>query len=136
MGVDLKNKSKELVILIDDSDIDNFIGQKTLEFFGANNIMVFNKPSDALDYLRTTTNKPSLMFIDIHMPLMNGYEFMEELRGLEISKYSSGIYFLSASINPKDKDMAKEKGVGLIDKPLTIEKLITIFENIQVYPSN
>ena len=123
-------KKKDFVILVDDSDIDNFISQKFLELFGVNHIMVFNKPCEALDYLRTTTNKPSLMFIDIYMPMMNGDEFIDEFRKLKISKYSTDIYFISVTINPEDKDMAKKKGVGFIDKPLTNEKLITLFENI------
>lgn len=136
MGVELKNKSEEFVILIDDNDVDNFISQKVLASFGINNIMVFCKSHEALDYLGTATNKPSLMLIDIYMPLMNGEEFIEEFKKLEISKHSPDIYFLSSSMNPKDKDRSEKKGVGFVEKPLTSEKLIALVESIRIYANN
>jgi len=129
-------KRKEFVILVDDSDNDSFIAKSFLIFFGVNNIIVFNKSSEALNYLKTTITPPTLMFIDFYMPLINGNKFIEKYRKLKISKYPTYVSFLSASINPEDIDTAKKLKVGFIEKPLTHEKLLTLFENIRVYPSN
>jgi response regulator of citrate/malate metabolism len=122
-------KRKEFVILVDDSDIDNFIGQTFLKLFGVTDIMVFNISSEALDYLKKTITPPTLMIIDFHMPLINGDEFIEKYKKLTISKYPTDIFLLSASINPWDISEAKKINVGFIEKPLTYEKLKLILNN-------
>lgn len=84
------NKLKS-VILIDNNDIDNFINQKILENIGVADILVFTKTSDALNYLKQTENIPQLILVDIYLPFMDGFEFLDKLKELAKPNY----FFLS-----------------------------------------
>ena len=79
------------VILIDNNDIDNFINQKVLENIGVADILVFTKTSDALNYLKQTENIPQLILVDIYLPFMDGFEFLDKLKELAKPNY----FFLS-----------------------------------------
>lgn len=108
-------KKVKHIVIIDDDDISNFVTMKTLECYNiADKITVFDRPLEALNYLKTNEN-PDIILLDIKMPLMNGFEFIEEFNKLN-SK--SIIILLSSSIYSKDKDKAKENGVGYMSKPL------------------
>ena len=121
-------KKNDFVILIDDSDIDNFINYKIIELCSVTNILVFNKASEAIAFLKKNTIPPTIIFIDLHMPLINGDDFIKEYRKLEISKYSTNIFILSASINPDDKKLAEKRKIEFIEKPLTREKMEKLLE--------
>lgn len=125
-------KKKESVLLIDDCEVDNFITSKILERCGVNNILIFSKATDALKYLGTSIVHPALMFVDLNMPLMSGFEFIDDYKKLEIAKYPTSIFILSASINPSDKEKAEKRQLGFIEKPLISEKLEEILKSTSI----
>ena len=114
----------ESVLLIDNSELDNFINHKILEAHGMTNIISFKSVDTALNFLSKTNIKFQFILADIHLPIMDGFQFIDKFNELGLYKIQGQICLLSASINPFDKEQAEERNVRFIEKPLTIEKLL------------
>lgn len=110
-------------LLIDDNYIDNFVTRKILESSNfAEHIIVQQSATDAIDALRDGTIKPDVIFLDLRMPLMNGFEFLQEYDKLkEQDKTAAKIFMLSSSLDPVDvKRSGQNKYITqFIHKPLT-----------------
>src|SRR5688572_30468975 len=97
-----------LVLLIDDNPIDNLVNQKLIERANlAEAIIVRDSAVSAIEYLKSNCDKPEnipdTIFLDIRMPEMDGFQFLEEFDRLPAEVTSKvTIYMLSSSIDPKD----------------------------------
>jgi len=119
------------VLLIDDSDIDNFINKAIVsKEESVEQIIVKNSGFEALAYLNSIIDQPEaypdFIFLDIKMPEMTGFEFLEEYKKLsEAIKSYSKIYILSSSIDPLDIEKGKSYTVvkGHLTKPLVHNNL-------------
>jgi len=120
-------------LLIDDNYIDNFVTSKILESSNfAENVVVRQSPDDAMDSLRTGAIKPDVIFLDIRMPLMSGFEFLEEYEALDIAnKDDIKIFMLSSSLDPTDikKSMVNKHVYHFLHKPISYQALEEIFAN-------
>lgn len=110
-------------LLIDDNYIDNFVTRRILESSNfAEKIIVEQSAPDAIDSLRDGSVQPDVIFLDLRMPMMNGFEFLQEYDKLELkSKEDIKIFMLSSSLDPTDvKRSSQNKYISqFIHKPLT-----------------
>ncbi|MEO8886337.1 MAG: response regulator [Mucilaginibacter sp.] len=109
-------------LLIDDNYIDNIVTRKLLENSGfAKNIVISESPDDAVEWLRDGTVIPDVIFLDIRMPTMDGFEFLELYDKLTIDKENIKVYLLSSSLDPADiKKSSNNKYITqFLHKPLT-----------------
>ena len=115
------------IFLIDDDGITNMLNQYFFEeHFRDVTISAYTDPEDALDFLMNSKEQPNYIFLDINMPVMDGWEFLENYEKRKIDKeHRPDIYLLSSSVDPADFNRAKTKCCvkGFISKPLEIEKL-------------
>jgi len=115
------------ILLIDDNDDDNFYHRIILrETCIAKHIQVAETGYEALDFLKKTERAPELIFLDINMPGMNGWEFLERFRTLGSGrKQDAVIIMLTTSLNPADKKKAASipEINGFEFKPLTNEMI-------------
>jgi CheY-like chemotaxis protein len=113
-------------LLIDDNYIDNFVTRKILE--GSNfveTIIVVRSATEAINSLRDGIVKPDVIFLDVRMPLMGGFEFLEEYDKLKIDKSNIKIFMLSSSLDPLDMRKSSDNKyiTQFIHKPLTQKAL-------------
>ena len=109
-------------MLIDDNYIDNFVTRKILEVSNfAETIIVVRSATEAIESLRNGTVTPDVIFLDIRMPLMSGFEFLEAYDKLNIDKKNIKIFMLSSSLDPLDirKSLDNKYITRFIHKPLT-----------------
>jgi len=133
-------KSKlNCILLVDDDEPTNFLNKMILEDVNcAQTIEVADSGMSALDYLKSAANgngnattSPDLIFLDINMPAMNGWEFLEQYSHLEKEhKANVVIVMLTTSLNPDDRAKASKipDVSGFETKPLTPEKLEAILK--------
>ena len=126
----------ELILFIDDDAATNFLHNRTADYADcAKKVMTFESAVNALEYLKANDSedyiRPNLIFLDINMPVMNGWEFIDEYNNLDESLRSDFVLvMLTTSLNPLDK--TKAESLNLISdfqsKPLRSEDLIEIIQ--------
>jgi CheY-like chemotaxis protein len=135
------------VLFIDDDEPTNFLNEMIIENADcAGHIEIATSGEQALRYLGNNKvaadeNKmyprPDLIFLDVNMPAMNGWEFLKEYNDLkDEQKGNIVIIMLTTSLNPDDKSKAKETPhiTGFENKPLTEEKLAGLLR--KYFPDN
>lgn len=120
----------ECIMLVDDNSMDNFVNQRLIESCGfAGEIIACQSAQEGLDYLMAGKNLPQIIFLDINMPVMNGFDFLNSMMNLpDIVQHHCRVIMLSTSESFKDLNRAnKNKFVRkFLNKPLTVEVLAAI----------
>jgi CheY-like chemotaxis protein len=123
------------VMLIDDNEIDNLINQKMIEASGiSEHIYTHTGARSAIEFLKNMEKLrdagkdvlPDMIFLDIDMPLMDGFQFLDEFEKLdESTKAHCNVVMLTSSISPADVNKSKkyEYVKKYINKPLSQENL-------------
>jgi response regulator RpfG family c-di-GMP phosphodiesterase len=120
-------------ILVDDDPFNNLISNMEIESaLGEVDIKTFEIPEEGLAFIQNEYIKslmPTILFLDINMPTLTGWEFMERYEKFsEAIKKEISIYILSSSVDPLDMDKAEANQYikGFISKPLESEVILSI----------
>lgn len=123
------------VLFIDDNELDNFINEKMIEaHFYAKKVYVSTNGKSALEFINNLLisdgashgTYPEVMFIDLNMPIMDGFEFIENFKKINDAKLlACKIVILTSSISNSDKSKVEKFGndIVFVNKPLTDEIL-------------
>ncbi len=118
--------------MVDDNEIDNLIHGRVLDAVNfASKRIVKNSAIDALEYLNANLNNPAnfpdLILLDINMPEMNGFGFLEEFEKLPenvIAKTSVILLTSSLSFNDLEKSHQYKSVKKYVNKPLRADELV------------
>jgi CheY-like chemotaxis protein len=130
------NKKLNCIMVVDDDEPTNYISTMLIEEANCTrHLEIVDSGMDALNYLENTTGDenvknllipPDLLFLDINMPRMNGWEFLDEYKKLKNARLvKTVIIMLTTSLNPVDKLRAESipEVAGFESKPLTAEMI-------------
>jgi CheY-like chemotaxis protein len=133
----MSSRKYRAVMLIDDNEIDNLINQKMIEASSiTENIYTHTGAKSAIEFLKNMEKMdvadkvlPDVIFLDIDMPLMDGFQFLDEFANLsQVTRKKCRIIMLTSSINPQDFNRAKKyENVKLyLNKPLSHDSIMKI----------
>ena len=120
-----------MVMLVDDNDTDNFISKRIIEITNfSEEVIVKNSGKSALDYLEDNkddpANLPEIIFLDINMPIVDGFVFLYEYEKFNNEiKDKCRVIILSSSDNKRDIDkiVNNDYVIKFVTKPLTEKTL-------------
>lgn len=122
-------------ILVDDDPVNNLLSEIFIEsVFPKSNITSFTDPKLGLEHtltvLATQEESNSILFLDLIMPQMSRWEFLDHFeKAVALEKNRIKIYILSSSVNPADKEKARQNPHirDFVEKPLSEEVLKSLF---------
>lgn len=129
----------ELACIIDDDKIYVNLVKKIIEIKKlSENLLIYKNGKEALDYFKdimesaTDEDKlPDIIFLDLNMPVMDGWEFLNEFIKIKNSLHKKiTLYVVSSSIDPRDLERAKSFNLvtDYLIKPIELKKFEKIFE--------
>ncbi|MBU2995680.1 response regulator [Cellulophaga baltica] len=124
----------ERACVIDDDPICVFGIKKILKKVGfCNEIIVFKNGFEAInglkDLLKQNKPLPQIIFLDLNMPIMDGWDFLEDFIKIpNANRTYVAIYIISSSLDPRDLEKVKEYSsvTNYLIKPITSEKIDTV----------
>ena len=123
-----------IVLLVDDDDTTNFLNVRLLRHLDAAvQVLTALNGREALALLRSHGQPPSprcpvLVFLDINMPVMDGFEFLQAYQQLPLAQqHGMVIVMLTTSVSPRDLTRLQDLPIaGFLSKPLTEEKVAQV----------
>jgi CheY-like chemotaxis protein len=114
------------VLIVDDSEIDVLVNRRLIEITKfAKQVVITHNGEQALNYLNQCKSEESIpdwIFLDLHLPVMSGFEFLEKFKKVsDTIRHKSRIVILSVIQKQETKDelLKNEYVFGQINKPLT-----------------
>ncbi|HLP34171.1 MAG TPA: response regulator [Bacteroidia bacterium] len=131
-------KKIKTLCLVDDDDIFQLITQRVIAQTNlVETIKIFSNGLDAMVFLKSVAQNaarlPEIILLDLNMPVMDGWEFLEEFTLLKPRlEKTITIYVVSSSIAPSDIQRAEaiNEVTDYIIKPITTEKLLDMLKSL------
>lgn len=126
-----------VIAFVDDDSVYQFTASRTLKATHmAHEILQFQNGNEALAFLRDAASKsqpvPDIIFLDINMPIKDGWGFLDEFQQLKarIGK-DIKIYMVSSSIDPRDRNRARNfpEVTDYMEKPISMTKFSEVLAN-------
>lgn len=121
---------KKTIFLIDDENVFHFINTKVITLTGLDcDIQTASNGKEALEIIyklrSISIDMPDYIFVDLNMPVMDGFEFIQAFKEIEIhSREKTTLIILSSSMDPKDQERAVSLGIEhFITKPMSEEDI-------------
>jgi CheY-like chemotaxis protein len=131
----MEKEIQDCILLVDDDDATNFFSKRLIESIGLKvNVHVTENGQEALDFLlkngkyqETNHLLPLFIFLDLNMPVMDGWEFLDAFEKLNIK--SKVIVMLTTSLNQVDIEKSKTYTsiFRFIKKPLQKHDILEVF---------
>ncbi len=127
----------EIICIVDDDEVYQFSVTRTIKAANiVKKILIFSDGEEVFDFLTDNLSKkdelPDIIFLDINMPYMDGWEFLNNFTSIKpkLPKKIT-IYLVSSSVSDKDLDKAKAISdvTDYMVKPITIEDFRNVIEN-------
>lgn len=124
-------------LLVDDDQTTNYLNQLLLKRLGVTDkLLVASNGQEALDLLQihchqATDECPVLILLDVKMPVMDGFAFLEAYDKLPLpQKQAIIIVMLTTSLHPQDVDRVQKLNIaGFLNKPLTEAKINDVLKS-------
>jgi response regulator RpfG family c-di-GMP phosphodiesterase len=134
-------EKKYNIWIIDDNEVDNLVHSRIIKLTKPNSqIMSFSGGKAALQTIvEGNVRPPDVIFLDLNMPLMDGWEFLTGVQKLaEYFPTFPAIYLLTSSPDPRDIKRAEETTLisNFIIKPLAQEKVKQVFQGKNTFVLN
>ncbi|KAA6439800.1 response regulator [Dyadobacter flavalbus] len=131
--------AKQIICIVDDDPLFQYVTKRMIDkVLDDYSLLQFSDGIQAIEYIKgnleNTDQLPQLIFLDINMPELNGWQFLDEFRLLQSAHYLPVIYMASSSTDSNDINMSKtyEELVGYIVKPISREELISILTSTYI----
>lgn len=128
------NKIPNKIIVVDDDDTCNYVSEIIIRSFDDTIVVsILNDGQEAINHFSDTKSPPDLVLLDINMPFINGFEFLDyyaEQNWNGRTKFA--IYSTSSRASDIEKSKSYKHVIDYIEKPLSKEKLVSLFEKFQI----
>ena len=125
---------KRNVMVVDDDALVHLISKRILAAYACvNNVYSAYNGKEALEILHQgcegAMNLPAVVLLDLHMPIMNGFQFFSEVKEMECLKDSKLVTIMfSSTLDPADIEQAQSLGIDyFFSKPILLEKIESVF---------
>ncbi len=126
------------ILIIDDDEINNFIAAKLIDKIPPKaKVSTRLNGQDGIDFIKSYIGNeegmPDVIFLDINMPIMNGWEFLEEFDTIK-DQFTKKVVINMLSSSVYNEDISKSQTFStvnrFISKPLTIEKIQDLYSSL------